>query len=692
MFQNQQFVLEDPEDKFFENLLSKAPQSNYNIEQKIGDQLDKDLQNRTAWFNRIKASIESLGLNSIYNANYQEVKNTSNTTYLECWRKLCDTYSSEIFQPSNLLSFEIKYQTFLNQNDQFKDQIKELESIGKVSAEALNLNLCTRWKEFIPELKKIISSCFLTGGAVAKIYFDPTLRRPTIRLIEPENFIIDPNCTSIETAEQVSHVFEIDQFQLEELQRNNIYLDINLTPNSDLEGGATDSVNRARDNISNIRRPAIDDNIKRFKICETIFMAFPKDVGDEFGHRISGGCKMPYKTHFQVGTNIALMRKRCWYPKAEEIRKKTDMIKFTYVQSMNFWGLGLIHLLENLHKNANNVQSNLDKAMNIVYSPTAIMGSSFPIEQSSIVVTPGELKQINTMNPSEMFHKFDFPVPTPIFTEYLANIENKMRAISSISQIKMESLPANIKGSVLLSLLMEDSKSMSAVMRQMITSLNEMYEIVKQFMINEMGDRFFINRDFKLKNKDIFKDIIDFKSTADPNYSNSAMQVILYQTIFEYAQPHPELFKMDELYRRFLEVLKITNIDEILFTKEELKQQAEQAQQAQQAQMQQEQAQAQAQMEMQAQQTSLIDKELEINKNKNLMDAEIKKLTLETNNELEALKMNKEEMKDDADIETQRLIEEERKRETILNYMLKVKELELKYGQSVDVQPEALMN
>jgi hypothetical protein len=83
------------------------------------------------------------------------------------------------------------------------------------------------------ELKKIISSCFLTGGAVAKIYFDPTLRRPTIRLIEPENFIIDPNATAIETAEQVSHIFEIDQFQLEELQRNKIYLDVDLIPNSD---------------------------------------------------------------------------------------------------------------------------------------------------------------------------------------------------------------------------------------------------------------------------------------------------------------------------------------------------------------------------------------------------------------------------------------------------------------------------
>lgn len=690
MFQNPQFSLDEEADDFFENLLLKSPQSNFDIESDVGRRLENDLQNRTAWFQRIRKSIESLGLTDTYTQSIQTPNNVKNTTYLECWRRLCDTYSSEIFQPMNLLTYEVKYLSFLNQNEELKDKITELENVGKVASEALNLNLCKRWSEFVPELKKIISSCFLTGGAIGKVYFDPVLGRPTLKLIEPENFIISPNASSLETAEEVSHIFEIDEHQLEELKRVGIYVDAMLTPNGDDVATRANSVEKTRENISNVKKTNNEDYVKRYRICETILMAFPKDMGDEYGERISGGRKMPYKIHFQMDTNISLMRKRCWYPKSEEIKKKIDMVKFTYVQTLNFWGLGLIQLLENLHENANTVQENLDKAMRLAYTPTAISGSAIPGENSSLLIRPGIVNNINALNPGEMFHKIEFPQPTAIFVDYLTNIENKMKTISSISQIKMENLPANIKGSVLLSLLLEDSKSMSSVMRQMIQSLNELFEIVKQFMINEMGERYFISREFKLKNQDIFKEIIDFKSTADPNYTNNAMQVILYQTIFEYAQNHPELFKMDALYRRFLNVLKINNIDEILLTPEEIQAQQQQMQQAQQQQLQMQQQQVQMQQQQVDKQNQIMEKELEVTAQKNQMDAEIKQLTLETNQQLEALKIDKESIHDEALLEQQRMIEEEKRKETIMNYMIKVKELELKYGMSVDVPLERL--
>lgn len=685
MFQNPQFSLEEPAEDFFENLLLNSPQNMFDIESQISRQLDTDIQNRTAWFERIRKSIESLGLTDVYTKDIQSPDNVRNTTYLECWRKLCDTYNSEIFQPMNLLTYNIKYLSFLNQNPELKDKITELENVGKTSAEALNLNLCVRWSEFIPELKKIISSSFLTGGAVCKVYFDPTLGRPTLKLIEPENFIISPNATSLETAEEISHIFEIDEHKLHELQRSGIYLDIGLTPNGEDMENRANSVERERESISNVKRNNDNDTVKRYRICETIFMAFPNEVGDEYGMRISKGRKLPYKTHFQLGSKIALMRKRCWYPNREEIYKKIDMVKFTYVQTMNFWGLGLIQLLENLHKNANEVQSNLDNAMELAYKPTAIASSSITLENNNVEIKAGYINQINSFNPGDLFQKIDFPQPTPIFMEYLNFIEAKMKTITSISQIRMEALPANIKASVLLSLMMEDSKSMSTVMRQMIQSLNELFEIVKQYMINEMGERYFISKEFQIKNKDIFKDIIDFKSTADPNYSNNAMQVILYQTIFEYAQANPQLFKMDELFRRFLSVLRINNIDQILYTPEELQAQQKQAQEMQQQQMQAQQAQAEAQQQQVEKQNQLMDKELEITAQKNQMDAEIKQLTLDTNQKLEALKLNKENIHDQALLEQQQLIEDEKRKETIMDYMLKVKELELKYGMKIDI-------
>src|SRR5690348_2351105 len=139
MFQNPQFSLDEEADDFFENLLLKSPQANFDIESDVGRRLENDLQNRTAWFQRIRKSIESLGLTDTYTQSIQTPNNVKNTTYLECWRRLCDTYSSEIFQPMNLLTYEVKYLSFLNQNEELKDKITELENVGKVASEALNL-------------------------------------------------------------------------------------------------------------------------------------------------------------------------------------------------------------------------------------------------------------------------------------------------------------------------------------------------------------------------------------------------------------------------------------------------------------------------------------------------------------------------------------------------------------------------
>lgn len=675
---------------FFENLLYKSSQSDFNFERMFLPQLEEDIQNRMVWFDRINTSLTSLGLieddskskstnNTIYSGS--DDFNIRNSTYLECWLQLCDTYNVEIFQPLNLLTYDIKYRTFFGLNKELEKTIKQLEESGKLAGELLNYKLGEEWKEFVPELKKVISSCFLTGGAACKIYMDATLDRPTIKMIEPENFIIDPNTTSLETAETITHLFKLRQSEIEELQDSGIFIRTQLVPDSDgnIQGSAM--VSQTREDIDAINsRNSTSSYNKIYGIAETIFMAFPEDMGDEYGMSISNGKKLPYKTQFQLDNGTALMRRRAWYPNLKEIKKKTDIVKFTYNQSMNFWGIGMINTLENLHTNATNVQTLMDSALKFSSVPTTISGSDITYEKGTMQLTAGVNNQINADSSTvPIIKQLEFTSPSPMLSAYLSYLEEKMKTINSLSQIKIETLPANIKGSVLLMLLAGEYKNMSVVMSQMVQSMNEVFEIVKQFLINEMGDRFFINEEFRVRNNEIFNELIVFRSTADPNHSNAAQQMVLYQTLFEYANMNPQLFNMRELYSKMLKTLKVANIDDILLSEEQLQQA-----QAQQAQAQQ--AQAQAQAEFQQSQLNLMDKELNIKDKNQTLDHELKQLKLNTDKELSLIKLQTQEIKDQSLLEQQEMIESEKRKDIILNYVLKLKELELKYG--VDLNKE----
>lgn len=664
---------------FYENLAKNKhnPFIGLELKRKIEDMK----QSRSAWYEAISKNLKALGLSDFYDTSKQD-REVINSTFLYNWISLKEQFATEILQPMNLVSFDVKGRTLMANNPQLQKAIEEIEKYGKMAVEDINQRICREWPEFLTELERAFGTCFLTGGAVCKIFVDPVLNRPSIRMIEPENFLIDPFEMNLETAREIYHTFDLCKDELDEYIQSGIFIDHDFSSDR-FDADITNDIQATKDEIAYVS-PSLDKpGEDKYTFVEGYIYANPEEIGDYFGKDMyPKHGKLPYKITFHYDSGMVVRQERGWYPNKNKIERKLNMFHFSFFKGIDFWGIGLGQILTSLHNNASEIQTNLNKALILQNMPTAIMTSQWSLEKNEMTLEPGKMNQVNTDNGSlDSVKHIPMPEPSPMFMEYQSLLENKMNSLAGISNLKVESLPANMKGSVLLMLLDKEYKNLSASMRRFINTLNTFYAYLKDMMAEEYGEEVFFDENLlNLRNKDVYEKPYFLTSSADPNYTNSSLQYILYQTIFEVALQHPELHHLDELYRKFYDTLKLPDIDAILMSKEELAQQQQQMQQQQQQMMQMQQQQVQAQQQQQEVQNQILMKELSIHEEKQRDDKLLAMLKINMEKEIEIMKDERERIRQKGESYRQRIEDKTKVFTAVAAYDAKKKDMELKYG------------
>ena len=102
------------------------------------------------------------------------------------------------------------------------DREKQAKRVQKY----LNYQLLEVMTEYRSETEKLLFSLPLAGSAFRKIYFDPSLGRPTSMFVPAEDFVVSYNEADLEQAERYTHVMNRSTNQIRKLQVNGFYRDI----------------------------------------------------------------------------------------------------------------------------------------------------------------------------------------------------------------------------------------------------------------------------------------------------------------------------------------------------------------------------------------------------------------------------------------------------------------------------------
>ena len=114
--------------------------------------------------------------------------------------------------------------------------------VGKVTEEKekqsqrvedyLNYLFTYEMSEYRTETEKMLFSLPLAGSAFRKVYFDPSLDRPSSIFVPAEDVVVNYGASDLETCERATHVMRKSSNVVRKMQVNGFYRDIEIPDGS----------------------------------------------------------------------------------------------------------------------------------------------------------------------------------------------------------------------------------------------------------------------------------------------------------------------------------------------------------------------------------------------------------------------------------------------------------------------------
>jgi len=443
--------------------------------------------------------------------------------------------------------------------------------VGKVTEEKekqsqrvedyLNYLLTHEMSEYRTETEKMLFSLPLAGSAFRKVYFDPSLDRPSSIFVPAEDVVVNYGASDLETCERATHVMRKSSNVVRKMQVNGFYKDIDIPDGSqnvsDINKkyneltGESDTYNYDKNHT--ILEMQVDLDLEGFEDTN--------EQGEETGIAI------PYVVTIDFPSGIILSIRRNYYEDDPKKLRRMHFVHYQYLPGLGFYGFGLIHMVGGLAKSATSILRQLVDAGTLSNLPGGLKARGLRIKGDDTPIMPGEFRDVDVPGGAIRDNITFLPYKEPSGTLYqlLQNIVEEGRRFASISDMKVSDMNSQAPVGTTLALLERNQKVMSAVQARLHASMRKEFDIlvgiVKDF--TEPAYPYETDEEEFIKAED-FDNRVDVLPVSDPNAATMAQRIMQYQAAMQLAQSSPEMYNLPELHRQMLNVLGIEDVQDII--------------------------------------------------------------------------------------------------------------------------------
>ena len=432
----------------------------------------------------------------------------------------------------------------------------------------LNYLLTHEMSEYRTETEKMLFSLPLAGSAFRKVYFDPSLDRPSSIFVPAEDVVVNYGASDLETCERATHVMRKSSNAIRKMQVNGFYRDIELPAGSQNTSDITKKYNDITgeqdtynyDQSHTILEMQVDLDLEGFEDMSS--------DGEETGIAI------PYVVTIDYPSGIILSIRRNYYEDDEKKLRRMHFVHYQYLPGLGFYGFGLIHMVGGLAKSATSILRQLVDAGTLSNLPGGLKARGLRIKGDDTPIMPGEFRDVDVPGGAIRDNITFLPYKEPSGTLYqlLQNIVEEGRRFASISDMKISDMNNQAPVGTTLALLERNQKVMSAVQARLHASMRKEFDIlvgiVKDF--TEPAYPYEMDEEEFIKGSD-FDNRVDILPVSDPNAATMAQRIMQYQAAMQLAQSSPEMYNLPELHRQMLEVLGIEDVDAIIPDTDDIK-------------------------------------------------------------------------------------------------------------------------
>ena len=432
----------------------------------------------------------------------------------------------------------------------------------------LNYLLTYEMSEYRTETEKMLFSLPLAGSAFRKVYFDPSLDRPSSIFVPAEDVVVNYGASDLETCERATHVMRKSSNTIRKMQVNGFYRDVDLPAGSQNISDITKKYNDITgeqdtynyDQSHTILEMQVDLDLEGFEDT------------DEQGEQT--GIAIPYVVTIDCPSGVILSIRRNYYEDDAKKLRRMHFVHYQYLPGLGFYGFGLIHMVGGLAKSATSILRQLVDAGTLSNLPGGLKARGLRIKGDDTPIMPGEFRDVDVPGGAIRDNITFLPYKEPSGTLYqlLQNIVEEGRRFASISDMKISDMNNQAPVGTTLALLERNQKVMSAVQARLHASMRKEFDIlvgiVKDF--TEPAYPYEMDEEEYIKAED-FDNRVDILPVSDPNAATMAQRIMQYQAAMQLAQSSPDMYNLPELHRQMLEVLGIEDVDAIIPDTDDIK-------------------------------------------------------------------------------------------------------------------------
>ncbi len=206
-----------------------------------------------------------------------------------------------------------------------------------------NYYLTTIASEYYPDTRRMFAWCYFGGSGIKKVYHCPLRKRPVSESVPMQDFIVSNAATDLLNADRVTHQFTMRKSQFKRMVLADVYRDLAVQQPTAEDKNA---VSRKLEAVEGVRADNTRPEDQPYTLYETCCeLELDRFAPAKFKGK---GIPLPFKVTIEKDSRQVVALYRHWEQEDEDCRPCELYVKYSYVDWIGFYGLGLLHIVGNL--------------------------------------------------------------------------------------------------------------------------------------------------------------------------------------------------------------------------------------------------------------------------------------------------------------------------------------------------------
>jgi hypothetical protein len=452
----------------------------------------------------------------------------------------------------------------------------KIEDVGDITADELaellekdyNYFLTTVATEYYPDTKQMFAWLYFGGSGFKKVYNCPLRRRPVSESVDAKDLVVSNAATDLMNANRVTHLIEMRKSEFKRMVVAGMYRDdvaapAPTAPDKDRLTHKLESIEGVR---SDNQRPEDQPYTIYECRCEAEF-DWDRFVPRKFKGK---GVPLPYCVSIEKDSRRILAIYRDWKQDDDDARRKRTFIKFSYIDWMGFYGIGLLHVMGNLTMALTAMlRISIDNGMFSNF-PGGVMPKNPAQKQATneMIAGPGQFVGVD-MQGLDDIRKVVMGLPYQDIKQGFLLLMDKVREVCTrvggTADLPVAEGRADIPVGTILALIEQATKVESAVHKGLHSAFSEEHELMMDLFREDPEALYRYQKKVKKKGgvstwneAKVLQALNDYDLVprSDPNTPSHIHRVMKVVAMLQMAQSAPPgTFDIRAVYRAALEVL-----------------------------------------------------------------------------------------------------------------------------------------